>query len=108
MRRWLWGALARIRTKAQANQVSFTRKAKLEMKALELGLDVTDAGEVLEHLTPADFARRIRSRTTDEWMYVFIPRVAGTLIYVKVILRSECVVVSFHEEVRDLGEEDSP
>jgi hypothetical protein len=43
------------------------------------------------------------SESTDEWMYVFKPEVAGTVVYVKVILRAgECRVISFHEQ----GEED--
>lgn len=32
------------------------------------------------------------------WMYVFKPRVAETVLYLKLILRADCVVVSFHEE----------
>jgi hypothetical protein len=36
-------------------------------------------------------------------MYVFKPRVAGTSLYVKLILRSDCVIVSFHEEDTEDG-----
>ena len=31
-------------------------------------------------------------------MYVFNPSVAGIVVYVKVVLRADCVVISFHEE----------
>lgn len=31
-------------------------------------------------------------------MYVFKPPVDETVVYVKVILRGDCVVISFHEE----------
>lgn len=31
-------------------------------------------------------------------MYIFRPRIAGIEVYLKLILRGECVVVSFHEE----------
>ena len=31
-------------------------------------------------------------------MYVFKPRVGGDTLYLKLILRSECVVLSFHED----------
>ena len=31
-------------------------------------------------------------------MYVFKPNVVGILVYVKLILRRGCVVVSFHED----------
>jgi len=33
-------------------------------------------------------------------MYVFKPPVGGIVVYVKLILRSDCVVISFHEEER--------
>ena len=36
-------------------------------------------------------------RETGEWMYLFTPRVAGSVLYVKVILRADCVVISFRE-----------
>jgi hypothetical protein len=39
-------------------------------------------------------------------MYVFKPRVAETSIYLKLILRDGCLVVSFHEDEDGDGEED--
>jgi hypothetical protein len=66
-----------------------------------------DACTVLADLKAEDSAGRLASRVTGEWMFVFKPRVAGTLVYVKLILRDDCVVVSFHEEEGDREEEDS-
>jgi len=31
-------------------------------------------------------------------MYVFKPKVAGSVLYVKVILRTNCILISFHED----------
>jgi hypothetical protein len=31
-------------------------------------------------------------------MYVFKPSFAGAILYVKLILRIDCIVVSFHED----------
>lgn len=82
-------------------------KARRELAALGLGLDPDDACTVLADLKAEDSAGRLASRVTGEWMFVFKPRVAGTLVYVKLILRDDCVVVSFHEEEGDREEEDS-
>jgi hypothetical protein len=54
--------------------------------------------EVLAELTAEDSAGRMASVATGEWMYRFKPRVFETILYVKVILRNNCVVVSFHED----------
>jgi len=34
-------------------------------------------------------------------MYVFKPVVAGMVVYLKVVVRDECLVVSFHEDEVD-------
>jgi hypothetical protein len=60
---------------------------------------------VLASLTVEDCAGRKRSATTGEWMYVFKPNVAGSVLYVKVILRINCVLISFHEDDDGLYEE---
>jgi len=39
-------------------------------------------------------------------MYVFKPTVNCTAIYVKLILRNECVVVSFHKDEGFIDDED--
>jgi hypothetical protein len=38
-------------------------------------------------------------------MYVFKPEATGDVLYVKLILRSDCIVVSFHEDEGDRNEE---
>ena len=75
-----------------------TYKAYQEMQGLGLGLDKADVLEVLASLSQEDFAGRLRSARTGEWMYVFKPTIAGTPVYLKIVLRSGCVVISFHEE----------
>jgi hypothetical protein len=53
----------------------------------------------------ADSRGRLASEQTREWLYVFVPRVAGETIYVKLLLRTDCVIVSFHEQVDDEDQE---
>lgn len=101
MSRWLPAVLTRIRRLAAAGRVRFTLKALRELAALELGLDEVDAIAVLARLKAADSIGRLRSEGTGEWLYVFVPQVAGETLYVKVLVRSECVVISFHEQVDD-------
>ena len=64
------------------------------------------AVEILVGLAAADSAGRLLSARTGEWMYVFKPRVAEMLVYVKLVLRADCIVVSFHEEEDDRDPED--
>lgn len=92
----LANVLRRVRALAAEENVRFTLKAVRELAAL--GLDATDACESLEGLRAADFVKRLVSEATGEWMYVFKPKVGGILVYVKLILRRGCVVVSFHED----------
>ncbi len=39
-------------------------------------------------------------------MYVFKPTLFGSILYVKLILRADCIVVSFHEDEGAGHEED--
>ena len=39
--------------------------------------------------------------------YLFKPRLAGMVLYVKLIVRSNCVLISFHEDEGDLHEEEN-
>lgn len=98
MPRWLSKVLTCIRALAAAGKVLFTLKARQELANLEIGLDENDACDILASLSPADSAGRLESAVTSEWMYLFKPRLAETVVYVKVILRSDCIVVSFHED----------
>ena len=98
---WLLKAPKRIRELATARKVVFTLKALRELAALDIGLDEQDACDVLANLTAEDCAGRLKSARTGEWMYVFKPELSGTVLYVKVILRSSCVLISFHEDEGD-------
>lgn len=69
------------------------------------GLDAEDACDILLGLRVTDFAGRVRSESTGEWMYVFKPTVAGAVVYLKLMLRESCLVVSFHEDEGDSHEE---
>jgi hypothetical protein len=104
MPRWLSKVLKRIQALAAAGEIRLTHKAVRE--ALALGLAPEDVRAVLESLSSADSAGRLASETTGEWLYVFKPDVGGQVIYLKVVLRENCVVVSFHEEEVSGHEED--
>jgi hypothetical protein len=60
----------------------------------------------MARLTAEDSAGRLLSEVTGEWMYLFKPTLADARLYVKVILRSDCIVVSFHEDEGESHEED--
>src|SRR5687768_11408198 len=101
-RRWLVAALEQIHELASKGRVRFTLKAFRELAVLDtgfdenIGLDEEDAQDVLANLTAVDFIERIASKETGEWMYVFKPHVGEVVLYVKVIVRGDCVVISFH------------
>jgi hypothetical protein len=91
--------LQRIQELVAERKVVFTLKARRELAALEFGLDHEDACDLLASLTAEDSAGRLVSPATGEWLYVFKPELAGVVLYVKLILRLDCIVVSFHEDV---------
>ena len=103
MPRWLQGVLGRVRELASAGRVRFTHKALREVASLDLGLDQDDCCNVLKNLTATDSAGRNRSTITGEWMYVFKPTVTSTRLYLKLILRADCIIISFHEEGNEDG-----
>lgn len=105
--RWLPRVLERIQELVAGRKVTFTLKARRELAALELGLDAEDACDLLANLTAEDFARRLVSVATGEWLYVFKPELVGAVLYVKLILRMDCIVVSFHEDADGRDEEDA-
>lgn len=107
MSRWLPKVLTRIRELAAARKILFTLKARRELASLAFGLDEEDACELLANLNSDDSAGRLESAATGEWMYLFKPQLAGTVLYVKLILRNDCVVVSFHEDEGGGHEEDA-
>jgi len=104
MPRWLPKALKRIRELAAAGAVRFTQKA--ERETVLLGLAPDDVRDVIGGLSAGDSAGRLTSETTGEWMYVFKPSIGGQTIYLKLVLREDCVVVSFHEDEEGSHEED--
>jgi hypothetical protein len=104
-RRWVSSVLRQIRGLAAQRKVRFTLKALQELGRLGMGLDEDDACDVLANLTANDWVDRLVSEKTGEWMYVFKPSVGETVVYVKVVLRADCVVISFHEE-EDQSDED--
>jgi hypothetical protein len=104
--RWLPRLLTRIHELAAQGQVRFTLKAIRELAVLGAGLDVQDACDVLSALTVDDFAERFESEWTGEWMYVFKPAVAGAVVYLKLVVRTECLVVSFHEDEAEAEDEE--
>lgn len=105
MPRWLPRLLRYIHDLAGRGQVNFTLKALRELAALGAGLDAQDVCDVLARLAVDDFAERLESDATGEWMYVFKPAVAGTVVYLKLLMRTACVVVSFHEDEGEVDEE---
>jgi hypothetical protein len=107
MSRWLRTVLARTRELALARKVRFTLKARRELASLEFGLDEQDACDILANLSAEDSAGRLESVVTGEWVYLFKPVLAGTVLYVKLILRNDCIVVSFHEDEGGSHEEDA-
>lgn len=96
MPRGIASVLKRVRALAAQRNVRFTLKALREL--MGLGFDAVDACEALASLKAADFVQSLVSDATGEWMYVFRPDVGGMAIYVKLILRNGCLVVSFHED----------
>lgn len=99
MARGVVTVVKRVRALAARQQVRFTLKALRELALL--GLDELDACEALAGLRTADFSQALRSAATGEWMYVFKPGIGGSSVYVKLVLRAACVVVSFHEDEDD-------
>lgn len=93
---WLPKLLKRIRELAAAGEVRLTYKAEREV--VVLGLSPEDVRDVIAGLAAHDSAGRLASKMTREWMYLFKPDVGGQIIYVKLVLRDDCVVVPFHED----------
>jgi hypothetical protein len=87
---WLLKLLKCVHGLVAQRRVRFTLKARQELAMLGAGLDEEDACDVLASLGASDFAGRLVSEGTGEWMYVFKPLVAGTPVYLKLVLR-ECV-----------------
>ena len=101
MPRWPTKVITRIRRLTAAGKIRFTSKAVHEITVLGIPLTEQDCRIVVMSLSFEEFDTRVRSSVSTEWLYVFRPCVLGMPLYVKVALRDECVVVSFHEEEND-------
>ncbi len=99
MQAWVPRIVHRIRHLAAAGRVRFTFKVLRELAVLSL--DADDAVEVLRSLSRTDAECRLRSAKAGEWLYVFKPKVGQWVIYLKVAIRDDCIVVSFHEDEED-------
>jgi len=109
--RWLGDVLRAIHGHARNSSVRLTYKALLEMAELDPALSPEDALDVLAGLTRARSRYRVRSARTGEWLYVFRAPWCGERVYLKLILRADCTIVSFHPEDSDHEREegeDSP
>jgi hypothetical protein len=95
--RWLPRVLKRIRELVRA-QGRLHPEGPPGARRAGVGLDHEDGCELLVSLTAEDSAGRLASAVTGEWLYVFKPELVGAVLYVKLILRSDCIVVSFHED----------
>jgi hypothetical protein len=95
-----------IRALVAQGRVFFTYKALTELALLGLALDQEDAIAVLAALEPSELIETLRSRANGDWLHVFKPEVSAVVLYVKVIVRSDCVVVSFHEDEHAEEEDD--
>src|SRR5690242_16470901 len=61
-------------------------------------VDETDVCHLLLDLKISDFKERKHSNITDEWLYIFLISVEDCQIYLKLILRNNCLIISFHED----------
>ena len=86
MIRWDARVLLRIRRLAAAGRVTMTHKARTELALL--GMDETDAQDVIAALSRRQSRGRTRSRATNEWMYVFRATAWDVPVYIKLLLRT--------------------
>jgi len=103
MARWLAKVLSRVHDLAATGRVRLTYKAAREVAALALSPE--DVLDVLLALTGDDSVGRTASAASGEWLYIFKPDISGQTVYVKLILRLDCIVVSFHEDEADADED---
>ncbi len=101
MARWLLRVLHQVHSLAEAGEVTLTRKAQQELVELGLLFEWTDVVDVLSELGAEEFVGRVQSDVSAEWLYVFKPVVIDCVMYVKLALRRDCVVISFHEDRDD-------
>jgi len=100
---WLSRVLTRIRAFAAAGGVDFTDKASWE--AQQVGLSRDDVVRILGALTTRDGPTRLWSGILNERLYSFRPTLPGLRLYIKVAVRTSCVVISCHEDEAEADEE---
>lgn len=98
MARWKAAALAEIHRLTLEGRVVLTDKARREIDRLGPNhIDEDDISDVLLGLNVSDLVQRVHSTVTPEWLYVFKPEVSALMLYIKIAIRENCVVISFHE-----------
>lgn len=108
MPRWLGEVLKAVHRNVRRGTVQVTLKALQEMAALEPSISPAEACQLLEGLDRASFRRRLRSIRSGEWLYVFRTAWCAERVYIKLLLRSGCTIVSFHPEASDDEFEEGP
>lgn len=101
MPRWLNRIVRRVRRLARTDAARFTLKAKDEIAALGPPFDPDACLEILTGLEPRDFSERLWSERSCEWLFVFQVWAHGVPLYIKLALRGQCLVISFHAEDTD-------
>jgi hypothetical protein len=97
--RWKTVALDEIHRLARLGRIVLTQKARRELDFLcDHLIDEDDLLVILLGLRVQDLVQRIFSTATPEWLYVFKPQVHSLTLYLKVAIRENCVVISFHED----------
>lgn len=107
MAHWKQSAVAEIRRLATEYRIIVTEKAYQELRDLRSWnperpdipeLDEEDVRDRLMTLQSRDLVQRLTSVHTGEPLYVFKPEFADTVVYLKVAVRDDCVVISLHED----------
>lgn len=108
MESWKSAAVRSIRSLALSHRVYLTDKCMEEVQILRRDLPgLVGSGELDEELVrdlllglqPRDARQRLASQhRLGGWLYVFKPEFHGRIVYLKVSLRTDCVVISLHED----------
>lgn len=92
-------ALASVQAMVRAGNVRATRSALEGADDLDMGMDFDAICEVVCHLTMADFYKSMTAYHDESiWHDVYRPYFNGVQLYVKVIVQSGVLIVSFKEK----------
>lgn len=86
---------------AAPSRVRWTHKARTELQENFPLLLREDAEDALAQLEVRDFDHRLESESTGEEMWVFKTEIGDDSVWVKLIMRDNCVVISFHDGDQD-------